>query len=117
MGLFDSILGAVTGKTDASGEANPLIGIVGGLLAQSGGLQGLANKFAQSGQGNAFQSWVGMGENQAISSNQIQNALGSDQVNALAAKMGIDPAQASNFLAEYLPNIVDKLTPTGKVDP
>jgi len=51
MGLFDSILGAVSGKSGASGEENPLTGIVGGLLAQSGGLQGLANKFAQSGQG------------------------------------------------------------------
>src|ERR1700757_4016438 len=117
MGLLDSILGAVTGKTDDSGAAAQLIGVLGGLLAQSGGLQGLANKFAQSGQGNAFQSWVGMGENQTISSGEIQNALGSDQVKALAAKMGIDPAQASNFLAEYLPKIVDKLTPEGKVDP
>ena len=117
MGLLDSILGAVGGKSGASGEANPLIGIVSGLLVQSGGLQGLANKFSQSGQGNAFQSWVGMGENQPISGDQIQNALGSDQVKALAAKMGIDPAQASSFLAEYLPKIVDKLTPTGKIDP
>lgn len=117
MGLLDSILGAVSGKTDGSGGAAQLIGVLGGLLAQSGGLQGLANKFGQSGQGNAFQSWVGMGENQPISSNQVQNALGSDQVNALAAKMGIDPAQASNFLAEYLPKIVDKLTPAGKIDP
>jgi uncharacterized protein YidB (DUF937 family) len=58
-----------------------------------------------------------MGENQAISSDQIQNALGSEQVKALAAKMGIDPAQASNFLAEYLPKVVDKLTPGGKIDP
>lgn len=117
MGLLDSILGAVTGKTDGSGGAAQLIGVLGGLLAQSGGLQGLANKFAQNGQGNAFQSWVGMGENQPISSNQIQNVLGSEQVNALAAKMGIDPAQASSFLAEYLPKVVDKLTPEGKVDP
>jgi len=117
MVLLDSILGAATGKTDNSGGAAQLIGVLGGLLAQSGGLQGLANKFAQSGQGNTFQSWVGMGENQPISSNQVQNALGSDQVKALAAKMGIDPAQASTFLAEYLPKIVDKLTPEGKVDP
>ena len=116
MGLLDSILGAVTGKTDDSGGAAQLIGVLGGLLAQSGGLQGLANKFAQNGQGNAFQSWVGMGENEAISSNQVQNALGSEQVKALAAKMGIDPAQASGFLAEYLPKIVDKLTPAGKID-
>ena len=117
MGLFDSIIGAVSGKTEGSGGAAQLIGVLGGLLAQSGGLQGLANKFAQSGQENAFQSWVGVGENQPISNNQIQNALGSEQVNALAARMGIDPAQASNFLAEYLPKIVDKLTPAGKIDP
>ena len=117
MGLLDSILGAASGKTDASGEANPLIGVLGGLLAQSGGLQGLASKFAQSGQGNAFQSWVGMGENQPVSSNQIQNAIGSEQVNAIATRMGVDPAVASTFLAEYLPKIVDKLTPAGKIDP
>ena len=117
MGLLDSILAAASGKTEATGEANPLMAIVGGLLAQSGGLQGLASKFAQSGQGNAFQSWVGMGENQPVSSNEIQNALGSQQVNAIASRMGVDPAMASSFLAEYLPKIVDKLTPAGKIDP
>ena len=117
MGLLDSLLGAATGKTEDSGGAAQLIGVLGGLLAQSGGLQGLANKFAQSGQGNAFQSWVGMGENQPISNNEIQRALGSEQVNAIATRMGVDPGVASNFLAEYLPKIVDKLTPQGKVDP
>ena len=117
MGLLDSILGAVSGKTEGSGGAAQLIGVLGGLLAQSGGLQGLANKFAQSGQGNAFQSWVGVGENQPISNNQVQNALGSEQINAIATRMGVDPAMASTFLAEYLPKIVDKLTPAGKIDP
>jgi len=77
----------------------------------------LASKFMQSGQGNAFQSWVGMGENQPVSSGQIQNALGSEQVSAIASRLGVDPAVASNFLAEYLPKVVDKLTPAGKIDP
>jgi uncharacterized protein YidB (DUF937 family) len=117
MGLLDSILGASSGKNAQSGEANPLIAVLGGLLAQSGGLQGLANKFSQSGQGNAFQSWVGMGENQPVSNDQIQNVLGSEQVNAIATRMGVDPAIVSTFLAEYLPKIVDKLTPAGKIDP
>jgi uncharacterized protein YidB (DUF937 family) len=117
MGLLDSILGAVSGQSGATGEANPLVGMLGNLLTQSGGLQGLATKFAQSGQGNAFQSWVGMGENQPVSSGQIQNALGSEQVSAIASRLGVDPAVASNFLAEYLPKVVDKLTPAGKIDP
>src|SRR5215831_12655870 len=117
MGLLDSILGAASGKTDATGQANPLMGIISSLLAQSGGLQGLASKFTQSGQGDAFKSWVGMGENQPVSSGQVQNAIGSEQISAIASRMGVDPAMASNFLAEYLPKIVDKLTPAGKIDP
>ncbi len=61
MGLLDSILGAVSGKSDASGGAAPLIGVLGGLLAQSGGLQGLANKFSQSGEGKCIRvlGWPG----------------------------------------------------------
>lgn len=94
-----------------------MVGVLSALLAQSGGLQGLANKFSQNGHGDTFASWVGTGENQPVSSTQIQSVLGSEQVQALAAKMGIDPAQASHFLAEYLPKVVDKLTPAGKVDP
>ena len=117
MGLLNSILGSASGKTGAPGDANSLVGVLSGLLTQSGGLQGLANKFSQSGCGGAFASWVGMGENQSISSDQIQKCLGSDQVKALAAKMGVDPDQASNLLAEFLPKVVDKLTPTGQVDP
>jgi uncharacterized protein YidB (DUF937 family) len=117
MGLLDSILSAVSGRGDTSSEGNQLLGVLSGLLAQSGGLQGLASKFSQSGQGDAFSSWVGMGENQPVSSNQIQEALGSDQIRAIATKMGVDPNLASQFLAEYLPKIIDKLTPTGKVDP
>src|SRR5437868_13331250 len=117
MELLNSIICADSGKTDASDEANSLVGVLGGLLTQSGGLQGLANRFSRSGCGGAFASSVGMGENQSISSDQIQKCLGSDQVKALAAKMGVDPDQASNLLAEFLPKVVDKLTPTGKVDP
>ena len=97
MGLFDSILSAVTGRSDSSAEANPLIGILGGLLAQSGGLQGLANKFSQSGVGGVFSSWVGLEENQPISSDQIQKVLGSEEVKALAAKIGVDSSQVSHF--------------------
>jgi uncharacterized protein YidB (DUF937 family) len=117
MGILDSVIGAISGKTGEAGGATALVGILGTLLEQNGGLQGLANKLSQGGAGNAFAFWVGTGENQSVSADQIQKVLGSDQVHALAGKMGIDPAQASTLLAEYLPKVVDKLTPQGKVDP
>jgi uncharacterized protein YidB (DUF937 family) len=117
MGLLDSVLGAVSGKTGEAGGAAALVGIVGTLIEQNGGLQGLANKFSQSGAGGAFSSWVGTGQNESISGNQVQQALGSEQVRALASKVGIDPEQASQMLAQYLPKVVDKLTPQGQIDP
>ena len=117
MGLLDSVLGAMSGKAGEGGGANALIGMIGSVIQQNGGLQGLASKFSQSGAADVFASWVGTGQNQSVSGNQIQQALGSEQVRALASKMGIDPAQASTLLAEYLPKVVDKLTPQGQIDP
>lgn len=119
MSLLDSLIGAVTGKT-----SNPLEGAdtssiqsaLGGLLEQNGGLKGLMGKFSQGGLGDVFSSWVGMGENKSISPDQIQNVLGSEQVMGLASKLGVDPSKASGFLSEYLPKIIDKLSPSGQVE-
>ena len=118
MGLFDSLLGDSAGKTPvAGGTEAALVGVLSTVLAQNGGVQGLMNKFSQGGLGGIFSSWVGMGENQPVSASQVQNALGSAQVQALAAKIGVDPAMASGLIAQFLPKVVDKLTPTGQVDP
>jgi uncharacterized protein YidB (DUF937 family) len=116
MGLLDTLLGGLAGKSDAAGEQNQLVGALSTLLAQNGGLQGLMSKFSQGGLGDTFSSWVGMGENKPIDAAQIQRVLGSEQVHGVASQLGVDPAKASGFLANYLPKVVDKLTPTGQVD-
>jgi uncharacterized protein YidB (DUF937 family) len=87
MSLLDTVVGAVSGKTDMQSQANPLVGVLGTLLMQSGGLQGLMGKFSQAGLGSVFSSWVGCGANQPIAANQIEQVLGSDQVKMLAAKL------------------------------
>ena len=118
MGLLDSLLGDSADKTPAAGGTEAaLVGVLSTVLAQNGGVQGLMNKFSQGGLGGIFSSWVGTGENQPVSASQVQNALGSEQVQALAAKIGVDPAVASGLIAQFLPKVVDKLTPTGQVDP
>lgn len=117
MGLLDSILGGQNTPGENTGGANPLLGVITGLLAQSGGVQGLLNKFTQAGHDDKVKSWLSTGENQPISPDQVTNVVGSDQVSAIAAKLGVDPAQASQLLAKFLPNVVDKLSPNGTVDP
>ena len=117
MSLFDSVLGAVSGKTDGKMQPSPLIAIVGALLAQSGGLEGLMKKFSQAGLGDVFSKWVEKGPNPPVSASHIQQVFGADQIQALAAKLGIDPTTASEAMAEHLPSVVDRLTPEGEIDP
>jgi uncharacterized protein YidB (DUF937 family) len=116
MGFLDSILSGQN-QSGNTGGANPLLGVLTGLLAQNGGLPGLLSKFTQAGHDDKVKSWVSTGDNQPISSDQVQNVIGSDQISAIAAKLGVDPAQAAQLVAKFLPAAVDKLTPNGHVDP
>lgn len=114
MGLLDSVMGAVTGQ---AGQPGGLAGVLGGLLANNselGGLSGLIEKFKQAGLGDVIQSWIGQGENLPISAEQITQVLGSGTIGNIASQLGIDPAQASNQLAQVLPGLVNTLTPGGE---
>jgi uncharacterized protein YidB (DUF937 family) len=72
-------------------------------------------QFHDKGMGGIVSQWVSTGPNPPISSDQVHQVLGSDQVKALAAKAGISPDAAGNAIAQILPGLVDKLTPNGSV--
>lgn len=114
MSLFKSVLGAVTGQ--GGGDSGQLMGALQGMLTNGGGLQGLGELFKKQGLGDVFAGWVSNGPNPPISGQQLQGVLGQDTVNQLASKLGMDGSQASNLLAQFLPDVVDKLTPGGKID-
>jgi uncharacterized protein YidB (DUF937 family) len=98
------------------GSGNPAVSAVLQMLNnQPGGLSGMLQTFHEKGLGGVVSSWVGTGTNQTISAEQIQNVLGEDRVKQFAAKVGIPPETASAKLAEYLPQVVDRLTPNGEV--
>jgi uncharacterized protein YidB (DUF937 family) len=94
-----------------------LDGVLGGLMGAgvTTVVQGLVAQFEQNGLGSVVQSWVGNGTNQPIDPGQIQQALGPDKINALAAKTGLSPDEITSKLAELLPEAVNKLTPNGAV--
>jgi uncharacterized protein YidB (DUF937 family) len=118
MGLFDEALNMVKGQMAGGGEGQSgLMGVVMGLVnnSQAGGLAGLVSQLSQGGLGNAVSSWVGTGENQAVTGDAIHQALGSSKIQELAAQAGISPDMLSSGLAKMLPGVVDHLTPNGEV--
>ena len=80
-----------------------------------GGVSGLVQSFHDNGLGGVVNSWIGTGPNQSISPDQIQKVMGSAPVQALAAKLGVSPEQASATLSQMLPTVMDRLTPNGSV--
>ena len=138
MGLLDSILGAVAGgqPTQAgNGNGNGAgMGGLGGLLGMlannpqllqaiigmlsndgaHGGLGGLTQKFQQAGLGDAMGSWIGAGQNQPISGDQLSDVLGPDAITNLAEQLGVSPSTAADQLSSVLPGLIDQLTPQGQ---
>ncbi|MES2068898.1 MAG: YidB family protein [Pseudomonadota bacterium] len=121
MGLLDTALGMLSGNQDPNQSGDPklmLLQAAVGMLSNNqggGGLQGLISTFQQSGLGDIVGSWVGTGQNLPISAEQIQQALGSGQLQQLASAAGISPDSAAGHLAELLPGVIDHLTPNGAV--
>lgn len=113
MGLLDQIQQQVMGSLS---QSNPQIAnAINGLLQQNGGVEGLIGKFQQGQLKEVAQSWISTGTNLPISADQIKQVLGSEQIKAIADKVGISPETISQNLSEHLPNIIDKLTPNGKL--
>jgi len=113
MGLFDSVLGNILGG-GANGKGIDYIAIMQ-WVEQQGGLQAILDKFRQGQFGDIVGSWLGNGENQQITGDHVQQAVGSDAINQLAEKLGIDPAQASSTIAQFLPTVTDAASPNGEV--
>lgn len=114
-----SLLGSLGSLLGGQGEgAGSLVSVAGQLIQQAGGVQGLASTLQQHGLGDAVQSWIGNGTNQAISGDQLNQVLqktGLDSVVTEAAgKLGVDPGQLVGQLAQVLPHAVDHLTPDGQ---
>jgi uncharacterized protein YidB (DUF937 family) len=107
MGLLDGLIGGAIGAEMAT--------VVNGLIEKHGGVQGIVAQLEQQGLGGTVRSWVGTGQNQPITEDQIHQAFGSDTVKQLAAKVGMSPQDLAAKLSTILPQAIDKLTPGGTV--
>ncbi|MGX1318718.1 uncharacterized protein YidB (DUF937 family) [Bradyrhizobium sp. USDA 377] len=114
--------GSATLPGGSGGLSDLLKGGLGGLIAGgaagtvlSGGLGDLLNQLQQGGHGEAANSWVGKGENKPIAPGDLANALGADQIESLSAQSGLSREELLSGLSQYLPQVIDHLTPDGRV--
>jgi len=93
-------------------QADPADASPGDILD---GLGGLMKQFQQKGLGDTIDSWVNRGKNKDITSRQVSDALGSDVVDQLSRRTGLSRDEVISELAKVLPNVVDRMTPEGRL--
>ncbi len=113
-GILRGALGKLGGGSALGGLAGTLAPALIGMLA-GGGLQKILGQFHSAGLAANADSWVGHGENQPVTAEHVQQALGADKLAEIAKQVGIPVDQVAGALAHALPQVVDHLTPDGKV--
>jgi uncharacterized protein YidB (DUF937 family) len=126
-GLGDILGGLFGGRPGApaqpGGTLNDLLrgglgGLLGGAAAGSvlsGGLDNLIRDLQSSGHGDVANSWVQPGPNRQIAPNDLEHALGGDTLDALSRQTGMDRDDLLDGLSQHLPEVVDQLTPQGRL--
>ncbi len=108
--LLQSKLGSNVQTGDIASALSGLLGgdnfDIGDLISKMQGNGGLASMAA---------SWLGDGDNTAMSGSQVMDIFGEDKVSEFASKLNIDEATASNSLADMLPQLIDKASSGGSL--
>ena len=126
-GLGGGVLGGNNQRGGLFGRGGSMIGggvqsiLLSGLLTMvmnrafgGGGLGGLLDRFRGHGLSSEADSWVSTGNNQPLTPEQVERALGP-QIHDLARQAGVSEQQAAEYLTELIPQVVDRMTPTGEV--
>lgn len=110
MGIEESmaaLLDKVGGKKEIVSNVKRLVG--------DEGLGGLVGKFTAAGYDEKVKSWIGMGSNKPLTSEEVVKTLGTEKVAKAAEEAGISHEEAATQLAEAIPKVVDTLTPEGRL--
>jgi uncharacterized protein YidB (DUF937 family) len=110
-GLLGGLLGggsAMGGAGSGGGALNP-----GGFLGN--GLSEIRERFAQAGQRDAVESWVGTGPNREIAPNELEQAVGPEVLQTLSQRTGLSREELLSRLTRELPTAVDRYTPDGRL--
>jgi uncharacterized protein YidB (DUF937 family) len=116
MGLFEDVSQQLLSGAAGSPHPGMANAVLQMIASHPGGLPALVQSFHDQGLGAAVTSWIGNGQNQPITADQIQKVLSNAQIQQLAQKAGVSPTLAASTLAAVLPGVVDKLTPNGTIE-
>jgi len=97
-------------------NAGGMMEALSGLTSGDGlDLSGIMEKMKAGGLGDQLESFLGDGENQDLSADQVKSAFGEDGLANVANKLGVDTDSAASQLKDILPGLLDKASSGGNL--
>ena len=109
MALTD-ILNKLGGQNGEQGGLNAI-----SKLFDGDGMQGILSKLRASGMDKQVMSWIGHGQNEPVTGDDIKNVVNPQQLSQVAQQSGMSQDEVADHVAQALPEAVDKATPGGAV--
>jgi uncharacterized protein YidB (DUF937 family) len=86
-----------------------------GASGPAGGLSDILDSFRKGGLGEKADSWVSTGQNQPISEPEVARGIDPSVLDGLAEQTGLSREELLKRLSAVLPEMVDKMTPAGRL--
>ena len=117
MKLGAQLLAAKLGSNANSDVVQSAIGNLLGGGNSDGGLDlgSLVGSLQGGGLANIAASWLGDGDNEEISEEQVEGLFGADKIQEMASQLGADQGDVLSGLKEALPQMVDKSSSGGSL--
>jgi uncharacterized protein YidB (DUF937 family) len=84
-------------------------------VQKNGGMGSVLDRFRQKGFGPQAQSWIDTGQNDGIDERAVEQVVGQGELQQLAQRLGVPEQEVAQAFAEIMPEMVDKLTPEGRL--
>ncbi|MEO9971054.1 MAG: YidB family protein [Hyphomonadaceae bacterium] len=99
------------------GDSGAIGGVMDSLLGSGdkADLGSLMSSFKDKGLGDVADSWLGDGENAAVSPDQLKDVLGADKIAQAAAQLGTDEGSLLSGLKDALPQLIDQASSGGSL--
>ncbi len=112
--LVMSKLGGGAG-TSSDSISSVLGNLLGGGDNGGDGMGSILSAMKEKGLGSVADSWLGDGDNEEISSDQLRDVMGGDKVTEMASELGTDENSLLSGLKDALPQMVDKSSSGGSL--
>lgn len=114
MKLGTQLLSSKLGGADSGAISSVLGNLLSGGDSNSG-LAGIVSAMKEKGMGSIADSWLGDGDNEEISTDQVRDIVGGDRISEMASQLNTDEGSLLDGLKDALPQILDKSSSGGSL--